>query len=50
MDPYDCVDYRDLNRATVKNRYPMLRIDDLFDHMKEQWYSQRLIFDLGIIS
>jgi hypothetical protein len=29
-----CIDYRDLNRATVKNRYPMLRIDDLFDQMK----------------
>lgn len=29
-----CVDYRDLNRATVKNRYPMPRIDDLFDQMK----------------
>jgi hypothetical protein len=30
-----CIDYRDLNRATVKNRYPMPRIDDLFNHMKE---------------
>jgi hypothetical protein len=29
-----CVDYRDLNCATVKNRYPMPRIDDLFDQMK----------------
>jgi hypothetical protein len=29
-----CIDYRDLNRATVKNRYPMSRIDDLFDQMK----------------
>jgi hypothetical protein len=29
-----CIDYRDLNRATVKNRYPMPRIDDLFDQMK----------------
>jgi hypothetical protein len=35
MDPYGlCIDYRDLNRATVKNRYPMPRIDDLFDQMK----------------
>jgi hypothetical protein len=30
-----CIDYRDLNHATVKNRYPMPRIDDLFDQMKE---------------
>jgi hypothetical protein len=29
-----CIDYRDLNRATVKNRYPMPLIDDLFDQMK----------------
>jgi hypothetical protein len=29
-----CIDYRDLNRATVKNRYLMLRIYDLFDQMK----------------
>jgi hypothetical protein len=29
-----CIDYRDLNHATVKNRYPMSRIDDLFDQMK----------------
>jgi hypothetical protein len=29
-----CIYYRDLNRATVKNRYPMPRIDDLFDQMK----------------
>lgn len=28
-----CIDYRDLNRATVNNRYPMPRIDDLFGQM-----------------
>ncbi len=28
-----CVDYRTLNKATVKNRYPLPRIDDLFDHL-----------------
>ena len=26
-----CIDYRQLNRVTVKNRYPLPRIDDLFD-------------------
>ena len=26
-----CIDYRQLNRVTIKNRYPLLRIDDLFD-------------------
>jgi hypothetical protein len=29
-----CIDYKDLNCATVKNRYPMPRIDDFFDQMK----------------
>jgi hypothetical protein len=28
-----CVDYRALNKVTVKNRYPLLRIDDLFDRL-----------------
>jgi len=26
-----CLDYRELNKITVKNRYPLPRIDDLFD-------------------
>jgi len=28
-----CVDYRALNKATVKNWYPLPRIDDLFDYL-----------------
>ncbi|GKE60136.1 putative reverse transcriptase domain-containing protein, partial [Tanacetum coccineum] len=28
-----CIDYRELNKLTVKNRYPLLRIDDLFDKL-----------------
>ncbi|GKD72409.1 hypothetical protein Tco_1330691 [Tanacetum coccineum] len=27
------IDYRELNKLTVKNRYPLLRIDDLFDQL-----------------
>ncbi|GJR68210.1 putative reverse transcriptase domain-containing protein [Tanacetum coccineum] len=30
-----CIDYRELNKLTVKNRYPLLRIDDLFDQLQE---------------
>ena len=26
-----CIDYRQLNMVTIKNRYPLSRIDDLFD-------------------
>ena len=29
-----CVDYRKLNKMIVKNKYPLPRIDDLFDHLK----------------
>jgi hypothetical protein len=29
-----CVDYRKLNKATIKNRYPLSRIDDLMDQLK----------------
>ncbi|GJZ23269.1 hypothetical protein Tco_0560728 [Tanacetum coccineum] len=29
-----CIDYRELNKLTVKNRYPLLRIDDLFDQLQ----------------
>ncbi|GJY10511.1 putative reverse transcriptase domain-containing protein [Tanacetum coccineum] len=29
-----CIDYRDLNKLTIKNRYPLLRIDDLFDQLQ----------------
>ncbi|GKF69616.1 putative reverse transcriptase domain-containing protein, partial [Tanacetum coccineum] len=29
-----CIDYRELNKLTVKNRYPISRIDDLFDQLQ----------------
>ena len=32
-----CIDYRELNKVTVKNKYPFPRIDDLFDQL--QWAS-----------
>ena len=28
-----CVDYQELNKVTVKNKYPLLRIEDLFDQL-----------------
>ena len=36
-----CIDYRQLNRVTIKNRYPLPRIDDFFDQLRgEQVYSK----------
>ncbi|GJU34345.1 retrotransposon protein, putative, ty3-gypsy subclass [Tanacetum coccineum] len=29
-----CIDYRELNKLTVKNHYPLSRIDDLFDQLQ----------------
>jgi hypothetical protein len=30
-----CVDYRSLNGVTMKNKYPLPRIEDLFDRMRD---------------
>ena len=29
-----CIDYRESNRVTVRNKYPLPRIDDLFDQLQ----------------
>ena len=29
-----CIDYRELNKVTIRNQYPLLRIDDLFDQLQ----------------
>ncbi|KAD7116743.1 hypothetical protein E3N88_04011 [Mikania micrantha] len=29
-----CIDFRELNKLTIKNRYPLPRIDDLFDQLQ----------------
>ncbi|GJW54835.1 reverse transcriptase domain-containing protein [Tanacetum coccineum] len=33
-----CIDYRELNKLTVKNRYPLPRIDDLFDQLQRSQF------------
>ena len=30
-----CLDFRQLNKVTIKNQYPLPRIDDLFDQLKD---------------
>jgi len=42
-----CVDYRVLNKATMKNRYPLLRIDDLFDRLSGAKVFSRIDLRLG---
>ena len=53
-----CVDYRQLNKMIVKNKYPLLRIDDFFDQLKgasvfskidlRSWYHHLRIKDADV--
>ena len=40
-----CIDYKELNKLTIKNKYPLSRIDDLFDQLKDVVYFSKI--DLG---
>ena len=42
-----CIDYRQLNRVTIKNRYPLPRIDDLFDKLKGVRVYSKIDFRTG---
>ncbi|GKD17597.1 putative reverse transcriptase domain-containing protein [Tanacetum coccineum] len=37
-----CIDYRELNKLTIKNCYPLLRIDDLFDQLQGACYFSKI--------
>ncbi|WVZ85934.1 LOW QUALITY PROTEIN: hypothetical protein U9M48_032791 [Paspalum notatum var. saurae] len=37
-----CVDYRSFNEVTIKNMYPLPRIDDLFDQLKGAKYFSKI--------
>ncbi|GKA27699.1 reverse transcriptase domain-containing protein [Tanacetum coccineum] len=37
-----CIDYRELNKLTIKNRYPLPRIDDLFDQLQGSHYLSKI--------
>nr|GEZ29233.1 hypothetical protein [Tanacetum cinerariifolium] len=46
-----CIDYRELNKLTIKNRYPLPRIDDLFDQLQGfAGYYQRFIENFSKIT
>ena len=42
-----CIDYRKLNAVTVKNKYPMPRIDDLFDQLGGARYFSKIDLRTG---
>ncbi|GKB69446.1 putative nucleotidyltransferase, ribonuclease H [Tanacetum coccineum] len=37
-----CIDYRELNKLTIKNRYPLPRIDDMFDQLQGSQYFSKI--------
>ncbi|GJY64735.1 putative reverse transcriptase domain-containing protein [Tanacetum coccineum] len=43
-----CIDYRELNKPTVKNRYPLPRIDDLFDQLQGSSVYSKIDLSEGI--
>jgi hypothetical protein len=45
-----CIDYRSLNEVTIKNKYPLLWIEDLFDQMKGVIMFSKIDLRLGTIS
>ncbi|GJW88129.1 putative reverse transcriptase domain-containing protein [Tanacetum coccineum] len=42
-----CIDYRELNKLTIKNRYPLPRIDDLFDQLQGSRYFSKIDLSSG---
>jgi hypothetical protein len=42
-----CIDFRQLNKVNVKNKYPFPRIDDLFDQLKDARIFPKIDLRLG---
>ena len=37
-----CIDYRQINQVTIKNKYPLPRIDELFDQLQGAAYFSKI--------
>ena len=37
-----CIDYRQLNKVTIKNKYPLPKINDLFDRLQGESYFSKI--------
>jgi hypothetical protein len=37
-----CINFRQLNKVTIKNKYPLTRIDDIFDQLKDVRISSKI--------
>ena len=42
-----CIEYRQLNKVTIKNRYPLNRIEDLFDQLQGLSYFLKIYLRSG---
>ena len=42
-----CIDYHKLNKVTIKNKYPLPRIDDFFDQLQGVSYFSKIYFGSG---
>ncbi|KAG8501193.1 hypothetical protein CXB51_003294 [Gossypium anomalum] len=42
-----CIDYHQLNKVTIKNKYPLQRIDDLFDQLKGATVFSKIVLRSG---
>ena len=42
-----CINYRALNKHTIKNQFPVPRIEDIFDHLQGSTYYSRLDLKSG---
>ena len=41
------MDYQQLNRTTIKNRYPLSMIDELYDQLREAWVYSKIDLRTG---